>query len=244
MKKTFYLLSLAVTLLLIASCAGRNKVDERNPYGLDIVDTYEEYIESVKQDPDMELVDLETFIPNIVLDIRYATTNNFTGTAIYTAPKAYIRKPVAEALLEIQKELSAQNIGIKIYDAYRPYAGTLYFYEVYHDTTFVASPMTGSNHNRGFAIDLSLVDLTTGEELEMPTPFDTFTEQAAVDYPNLPENVLANRAILVNAMLSHGFTTYKDEWWHFNFAKERGKYKIVDIPFEDFPDLARGLQSL
>ncbi|MDD3201765.1 MAG: M15 family metallopeptidase [Bacteroidales bacterium] len=244
MKRSLSALTLVITLFVLASCSSRGKVDPRNPYGLDIIDTDEEYLESVAQDPDMELIDLETYIPNIVLDIRYATANNFTGTPIYTSPRAFLRKPVAEALLEVQNELAAQNIGLKIYDAYRPYAGTLYFYEVYLDSTFVASPRTGSNHNRGFAVDLSLIDLTTGEELEMPTPFDTFTEVAAVDYPNLPENVLANRAILVNAMVSHGFTTYKDEWWHFNFAKDREKYKIVDIPFEEFSTLAQGLQSL
>lgn len=220
-----------MSFALFCSCKSSN---ERNPYNLDIIDTYEEYLASVAEDPDNELVNLETFIPGIVLDIRYATTNNFTGVQIYTEPKAYARKPVAEALLEIQNELAEQNLGIKIFDAYRPYAATLYFYEVYHDTTFVASPKSGSNHNRGFAIDLTLINKETGEDLEMPTGFDSFTPQAAVDYPDLPENVLKNRAILVNVMTSHGFTTYKDEWWHFNFAKDRNKYKIVDIPYDDF----------
>lgn len=227
------LVAIVLAAAFLCSCNNK-KVDERNPYNLDIIDTYEEYLASVAEDPDNELVNLESFIPGVVLDIRYATTNNFTGVQIYTEPKAYARKPVAEALLEIQKELASQNIGLKIYDAYRPYAATLYFYEVYHDTTFVASPRSGSNHNKGFAIDLSLIDLETGEELEMPTEFDTFSEVAAVDYPDLPENVLKNREILVNAMTSHGFTTYKDEWWHFNFAKDRSKYKIVDIPYDEF----------
>ncbi|MDD2594844.1 MAG: M15 family metallopeptidase [Bacteroidales bacterium] len=233
MKRLFVYLSLCAALLIFGRCGGNTEVDPRNPYGLDIIDTQQEYLASVAEDPDMELIDLEQFIPGLVLDIRYATTNNFTGKQIYTEPKAYARKPVAEALLAIQQELSIRHLGLKIYDAYRPYSGTLYFYEVYHDTTFVASPRSGSNHNRGFAIDLSIVDLSTGEELQMPTGFDSFTKEAAVDYPNLPENVLANRAILVDAMTSHGFTTYKDEWWHFNYAKDREKYKIVDIPFEE-----------
>ncbi|MCK9626310.1 MAG: M15 family metallopeptidase [Bacteroidales bacterium] len=233
MKRFFSIVALVATFIVIGSC-NQNKVDPKNPYGLDIVNTYNSYLESVAQDPDMELIDLETFIPNVVLDIRYATKNNFTGVAIYTQPKAYARRPTAEALLKVQNDLAKQGLGIKIFDAYRPYAGTLYFYEVYHDTTFVASPRSGSNHNRGFAIDLTLINLETGEELEMPTTFDSFTKEAALEYPDLPENILANRAILVNTMVSNGFTTYKDEWWHFNYSKERDKYKIIDIPFEKF----------
>ena len=234
MRFTFRLLPLILAAFMAFSCGtGEKGPDPRNPYGLEIIDTYEEYLESVAADPDMELVDLSTFIPGVVLDIRYATENNFTGTQIYTSAKAFARRPVAEALLDIQEELSTRGLGLKIFDAYRPYAGTLYFYEVYKDTTFVASPRTGSNHNRGFAVDLTIIDLETGEELEMPTEFDEFTEQASIDYMDLPDLVLYNRTLLFDIMARHGFTLYNAEWWHYNYSKERDKYPIMDIPFEE-----------
>ena len=137
-------------------------------YGLTPV-TYEGYARSVRTNPEKALIDLEEFIPGIVLDIRYATTNNFTGEVIYDIAKAYARKPVAEALLRVQKDLSQQGLGIKIFDAYRPYRATVKFYEVYRDTTYVASPYRGSRHNRGCAIDMTLIDTSTGQELKMPT---------------------------------------------------------------------------
>ena len=234
MRFTFRLLPLILAAFMAFSCAPKQKgPDPRNPYGLEIINTYEGYLESVAADPDMELVDLSTFIPGVVLDIRYATENNFTGTQIYTSPEAYARRPVAEALLAIQEELATRGLGLKIFDAYGPYAATLYFYEVYQDTVFVASPTKGSNHNRGFAVDLTIINLETGEELEMPTEFDEFTEVAAAGYMDLPDLVIYNRTLLFDIMVRHGFTPYDGEWWHFNYSKERDKYPIMDIPFEE-----------
>ncbi len=112
------------------------------------------------------------------LDIRYASNNNFTGEVIYNQPKAFVRLPVAKALQEVQSELNSMGLGLKIFDAYRPYAATLRFYEVYPDTMFVAAPWHGSRHNRGCAVDVSLVDLESGNELQMPSAFDDFSEKA------------------------------------------------------------------
>lgn len=215
---------------LFFSCASTK--DEKNPYGLDVVNTAKLYEKEIAKDSDNLLVDLEKYIPKIALDIRYAKTDNFTLTKIYTAPKAYVRKPVAEALLEIQNKLNNEGLGLKIFDAYRPYAATLYFYKVHPDTNFVAAPWKGSVHNRGCAVDLTLIDIVTGEELQMPTAFDEFTEKAAITYMDLEPNILANREKLISAMKSAGFDTYEYEWWHFNF-KNREKYKIMDISFED-----------
>src|SRR5215210_7879861 len=105
-------------------------VNAQNKYGLRAT-TYAEYIETVKADPKKQLVDLQKFVPGLVLDIRYATTNNFTGEKIYNLTRAYARKPVAESLKKIQEELKSQGLGIKIFDAYRPYKATVKFYEVY-----------------------------------------------------------------------------------------------------------------
>ncbi len=126
--------SLTVFLLLSAVVSF-----SQGKYGLKVM-TYPEYLESVSTNRDKELIDLAKFVPGLKLDIRYATTNNFTKQKIYNLPRAYARKPVAEALLKIQNELKAQGLGIKIFDAYRPYKATVKFYEIYGDTTYVASP--------------------------------------------------------------------------------------------------------
>ena len=220
--------------ILMSGCSHSEK--KRNPYGLDIISTVEAYQKSVADDPDNELIDLEGYIPYLVLDIRYATDNNFTGQTIYSAPKAYLRKPVADALYKIQSELIEDGYGIKVFDAYRPYEATVLFYETYHDTTFVASPRTGSVHNKGCAVDLTIIDLTSGLELEMPTPFDDFTEKAAIDYMNLSQSVIDNREKLISIMKKYGFEPYSAEWWHFNF-KNRDKYKLLDLSFKELSNL-------
>jgi len=189
------------------------------------------YNKQVKQSSTNQLVEVIDIIPSIKLDIRYATTNNFTGEIIYSSPKAFARQPVVEALAIVQKSLNKQGFGLIIFDAYRPYSATVKFYEIYKDTTFVASPWQGSRHNRGAAVDVSLINLETGEELQMPTPFDDFTEVASPTYKNLPDNVLKNREILINEMQNHGFRVYSSEWWHFDFIGWEA-YDLMDIPFE------------
>src|SRR5690606_38051450 len=142
----------------------------------------------------------ERFIPGVKMDIRYATTNTFTGERIYTLAKAYARRPVAVALKKAQEEFRDHGYGIKIFDAYRPYAATVKFYEVYPDSTFVASPWRGSRHNRGCAIDMTLVNLATGEELKMPTGYDAFVREAYPSHPVADPEVRRNRALLIQVM--------------------------------------------
>lgn len=154
----------------------------QNKYGLKAI-SFAEYQEALKANPQKELVDLEKIIPDMVMDIRYATTNNFMKEKIYTLSKAYARKPVAEALKRAQEEFKKLGFGIIMYDAYRPYKATVKFYELYHDTTYVASPYRGSRHNRGCALDMSIVDLKTKKEVKMPTEFDSFKKEA---WPSTP----------------------------------------------------------
>jgi D-alanyl-D-alanine dipeptidase len=201
------------------------------PYGLKPAG-HSAYQQAVQQNPDNELINLEKFIPGIVLDIRYATTNNFTGEKIYNLAAAYARRPVAEALKRAQVEFSRHGVGIKIYDAYRPYRATVKFYEVYRDTTYVASPYKGSRHNRGCAIDMTLVDLKTGEELSMPTAYDSFSKDA---WPSTPANnpiVRENRQLLITVMEKHGFKVNASEWWHFDFTGWQ-QFDVLDIAFEE-----------
>jgi zinc D-Ala-D-Ala dipeptidase len=223
---------LASMLLIGTGCARKNDSLIRNPYNLDLVQTLEDYNLLVAGDPNMKIVDLEKMIPGLALDIRYATTNNFTGAVIYTAPKALARKPVAEALHKVEDSLSFYRLGLKIYDAYRPYAASLRFFEVYPDTNFVANPRKGSRHNRGCALDLTLIELSTGQEIPMPTLFDDFSPKAHPDYPDLPDTVLANRKFLFDIMLHFGFMHYPTEWWHFDYQGWEN-YKLMDLSFEE-----------
>jgi D-alanyl-D-alanine dipeptidase len=136
------------------ACKGQNIKDDRNPFHLTITQTSEAYRRQVAQNPGMLIVDLAKRINGVVLDIRYATANNFTGEVIYVAPRAFARKPVADALQKVQDSLLYYRLGLKIYDTYRPYAATLRFYKVYPDSNFVANPRYGSRHNRGCALDI------------------------------------------------------------------------------------------
>jgi D-alanyl-D-alanine dipeptidase len=223
MKQTWLLVLFFVGTLSMVS--GQYK------YGLTPT-TYDGYLRSVRANPEKELIDLEEFIPGIVLDIRYATTNNFTGERIYDVAKAYARKPVAEALKRAQEELGKQGLAIKIFDAYRPYAATVKFYEVYRDTTYVASPYRGSRHNRGCAIDMTLINAKTGEELKMPTGYDAFTRDAWPSSPVADPEARKNRQLIIDAMQKQGFRVNGSEWWHFDFRGWK-KFEVLDIPFSE-----------
>lgn len=221
---------LLVVIQIILVTAGFSQ--RANPYNLPLVGTKDAYRESVVKNNDFRMVDLGEAIPGVVLDIRYATPNNFTGRIVYTEPKAFLRKPVAEALAKVQDSLNTSGIGLKIYDAYRPYAATLKFYEVYPDTAFVAPPRTGSRHNRGCAVDVTLVDLKTGSELEMPTPFDDFSAKSAPRYTALPDSIKTRRDMLIGVMSAFGFSVNPNEWWHFDY---RGweNYPLMDLSFSE-----------
>lgn len=203
----------------------------QNKYGLKAM-TYPEYKESIKADPQKELIDLEKFVPGLVMDIRYATTNNFTHEKIYNMAKAYARRPVAEALKKVQEALRPQGLGIKMFDAYRPYKATIKFYEVYRDTTYVASPYRGSRHNRGCALDLTVIDLKTGEELKMPTEYDSFKKEAWPSTPVSDPLIRSNRQLLIDIMQKYGFRVNGSEWWHYDF-KGWKNFEVMDIDFEE-----------
>jgi zinc D-Ala-D-Ala dipeptidase len=221
-------------VLLLFSCnsSTNNCGDYHNPYNLEIVYCIDDYLLQVQKNPDMELVDLEQAINGVVLDIRYAGENNFTNQTIYTLAKAYARRPVAEALIKLQDSLSHHNLGLKIFDAYRPYSASLKFFEVYPDTNFVANPRYGSRHNRGCAVDVTLIDKATGKEIPMPTGFDDFSEKAHPGYMDLPQEAIDNRNFLFTIMAHFGFTHYPTEWWHFDYVNWE-VYPLMDIPFEE-----------
>jgi zinc D-Ala-D-Ala dipeptidase len=181
-----------------------------------------------KSNPD--LVDILSVNPTIVLDIRYATENNFTHHKLYPVVKCMLRREPAESLSAVQKELKIRGLGLKVFDGYRPLSIQKKLWEAVPDDRYVANPAKGSRHNRGAAVDLTIVD-SLGHELEMPTPFDSFSDKAHCDYMKLPKKVLKNRALLERVMERHGFLRMSSEWWHFDFHSW-GRFQILDQPLE------------
>ncbi|HTR81579.1 MAG TPA: M15 family metallopeptidase [Bacteroidota bacterium] len=177
-----------------------------------------------------DLVDVRSINRSIALDIRYATKNNFTHHKLYPVARCMLRRVVAESLSAVQKELQRRGLGLKVYDGYRPLSIQKKLWRAVPDDRYVANPKKGSRHNRGAAVDLTIVD-SRGKELAMPTPFDDFTVRAHTDYRNLPPAVLKNRALLEQVMVRHGFLTMRTEWWHFDF-QHWGKFHILDVPLE------------
>ncbi|RYG19198.1 MAG: D-alanyl-D-alanine dipeptidase [Chitinophagaceae bacterium] len=222
-------LTLLFLFTLCLSACAQNKA--QNPYGLMIVNTVADYKASVKTKSGNELIEIKKAIPSIVLDIRYATKNNFMKQVMYKQARAFARKPVVAQLKVIQAELAVKGFGLKIFDAYRPYATTLAFYEKASDKNFVANPAKGSKHNRGCAVDLTIVDLKTGKDVPMPTPYDSFAPEAAPHFNQLPAEIIKNRDFLISTMQAHGFKVIYNEWWHFDFNGWQD-YDLMDIPFE------------
>jgi zinc D-Ala-D-Ala dipeptidase len=181
-----------------------------------------------------DLVELITLDPTIKLDIRYATTNNFLGTPVYTQARAFLQRPAAEALVRAHRELKAQGYGLIIHDGYRPWYVTKIFWDATPEDKriFVADPAAGSRHNRGCAVDLSLYDLKTGKEVQMPSGYDEMTDHAYADYPGGTIEERARRALLRQTMEKEGFSVYPPEWWHFDY-KDWKEYPILNLKFED-----------
>jgi len=181
-----------------------------------------------------DLVELVTLDPTIKLDVRYATTNDFLGTPVYTQARAFLQRPAAEALVRANHELKGLGYGLIIHDGYRPWYVTKIFWDATPDDKkiFVADPQSGSKHNRGCAVDLSLYDLKTGLEVEMPSGYDEMSERAYADYPGGTDEERARRAVLKQAMEKQGFAVIPKEWWHFDY-KDWKQYPILNVKFED-----------
>lgn len=176
------------------------------------------------------LVDTAAAVPGLRLDLRYATANNFTGRALYPVARCLLRPAVAAQLARAQRAAARQGLGLKVFDCYRPLAIQRQLWALVPDERYVANPAKGSRHNRGAAVDLTLVD-ATGTELPMPTGFDDFSPRAHRDYTDLPPDAIANRARLEHLMTAAGFTGLPTEWWHFD-ADGWERYEVLDVPLE------------
>jgi D-alanyl-D-alanine dipeptidase len=167
-----------------------------------------------------EWKEITTPASGILLDIRYATKNNFTKQQIYACPKCYMRPKIAEKLIQLnQYIIEKYNYRIKVFDCYRPRPAQQKLWDIVPNPIYVAPPDEGSMHNRGIAIDLTLVD-KNGDELNMGTEYDFFGRAAHTDNYDLSEEVLENRALLQELLKSIGFQTIQSEWWHFSHTEE------------------------
>jgi D-alanyl-D-alanine dipeptidase len=179
-----------------------------------------------------DLVELVKIDSSIHLDIRYATSNNLVGRPVYTEARAFLQRPAALALAEANKELKKLGYGVLVFDGYRPWSVTKLFWDITPDDKkqFVADPKKGSRHNRGCAVDLSLYELTSGKEVQMPGVYDEMSERSYPDYKGGTEEQRKLRDLLRAHMEAQGFTVYPYEWWHFDF-KEWKAYGIENKPF-------------
>ena len=184
-----------------------------------------------------DLVELVTLDPSIRLDIRYASTNNFMGEVFYSEPRAFLQRPAAEALVRANAWLHDRGYGLLIHDGYRPWYVTKMFWEATPEPLriFVANPATGSRHNRGCAVDLTLFDLETGEPIEMTGGYDEMSPRSFPDYPGGTTRQRWHRELLRAAMEAQDFTVYEAEWWHFDY-KDWQRYRIGNQRFEEIGD--------
>lgn len=209
-----------------------------NRPGLLVISNPSVYRSTVRKDEGKEMVDLSKYVPGVVYDLRYASEDNFMKKKLYPElASTFMRKPAAVALAAVQKQLNRQGLRLKIFDAYRPYSITELMWEVVPDDRYAADPKKGSGHNRGTAVDLTVIDLYTKEPLDMGTDFDNFTDTAHQDFTTLPKEVLQNRVLLRSVMEKNGFRALETEWWHYSLDND-GSYELLDIPFEGFQKMS------
>jgi D-alanyl-D-alanine dipeptidase len=180
-----------------------------------------------------DLVDLTRVVPDVKLEVRYASSNNFLGTPVYEQARAFLQRPAAEALARVARALQREGYGLLVFDAYRPWFVTKIFWDATPDDKkqFVANPAEGSRHNRGCAVDLSIYDLKTGQAASMPSGYDEMTEHAYADYVGGTGAERQHRSTLRRAMEAEGFTVYPYEWWHYDY-RDWKLYRIGNVPFE------------
>ena len=181
-----------------------------------------------------DLVEVQKMDATIHLDIRYATTDNFMGIALYEQPRAFLQRPAAEALIRAHRTLSQYGYGILIHDAYRPWTVTKMFWEAtpVHQRGFVADPSKGSRHNRGGAVDVALYDTATGKPESMISGYDEFSPRAFPDFPGGTTDERRKRELLRIVMEGEGFTVYPEEWWHFDY-KGWQRFRIMNVNFSE-----------
>lgn len=210
MKKRILVFVIALSycfasLLMLVSCKSTYLNSKKSPILLDIT----------KEVDSNAFVNLRNYSNDFVFDMKYATADNFLKEKVYPCDECFLRVKTVKALLEANKSFLKKGYKIKLYDCYRPKAIQKKMFQLVPDPNFVANPKKGSIHNRGGAVDISLVD-SLGVEVNMGTKFDFFGEEASHNYQNLSDEILANRKFLKEIMLQNNFRIFESEWWHYN----------------------------
>lgn len=199
------------------------------------------YLRQIEENPNNELVDLENFVPGLNFDIHFATKDNVTDEQLYSIKKAFARRPVAVSLSIIQEALNRRGLGLLIFDAYRPYADAIKIGDRMKNSESDGFLENNIKHSRGGSVDVSLISLTTGEEIQMPSGYCQNIKVTHTDYPDLPDNVIANREILIEVMQQHGFRVSPKQWWHFDFMGWQA-FDLMNVSFEELENINKYLE--
>lgn len=169
---------------------------------------------------DTTFVNLKDYSQDFIYDMKYATTDNFLNAKVYDCAACYLRLKTVKAMMKANAKLMNKGFRIKIFDCYRPLDIQKKMWAIVHNPEYVANPAKGSIHNRGGAVDISLVD-KNGDELDMGTKFDFFGIEASHNYKNLSKQVLSNRKLLKKILLRYDFKSFDSEWWHYNLKNAK-----------------------
>ncbi len=215
------LLSVAILLAMVSPFYARQEPPARPPVE-----------EGEFRKPD--LVEIRRLDSTIKLDIRYATANNFLGRPVYREARAFLQRPAAEALVRVNRALRKHGYGLVVFDGYRPWQVTKLFWDSTPEDKkeFVADPAKGSRHNRGCAVNLSMFEVKTGREVQMPSAYDEFSPRAHINYEGGTARERLLRQMLREAMESEAFIVYEPEWWHYDYVDWK-EYPILDISFSE-----------
>lgn len=210
-----------VIFLFLISC--KVKMIGQGISSTEILQSNTKFISAIGNDSiinDTTFVNLKDFSQDFVYDMKYATTDNFLKSQVYNCAQCYLRFKTVKALLLANKKLMKKGYRIKIFDCYRPLDIQKCMWELVPNQEYVANPSKGSIHNRGGAVDITLVD-KDGLELDMGTPFDHFGVESSHDYSDLSDEVIDNRKLLKRIMLKKNFEAFDSEWWHYNLKKAK-----------------------
>lgn len=237
-RKTHRILfNVFIVIFIVGNTCAAQKKQPDSIVSLKII-TSSTLIEQSLHDKNLEMVDLKKYIPSLRFDLRYAGNENFMHEKLYPKIKTtYLRRAAASALKNAVEDLKVMGLGISIFDAYRPYHITFLMWQKIGDPRYVADPSKGSGHNRGIAIDLTLMKLSDKEPLPMPTDFDNFSDTAHSGFEDLSDSIKQNRDILKKVMEQNGFIQLTTEWWHF-YLPDSDKYDVMDISFKSLKKIA------
>lgn len=225
MKPTsqLYTILLLSPILFLTQCISTDKTPETTQVAADtiVADTMPVAKAAVPMPPvpdydTLEWADIHFLDESIILDMRYATENNFVEEKMYDCGRCFLRPEVAQKIVKVHQKLQQRGLGLKMYDCYRPRPIQWKLWEKVPDKRYVSDPRKGSMHNRGAAVDLTIVD-GGGEQLDMGTTYDFFGPEAWSTYQDLPDTVLANRQLLKGLLEAEGFAGIRTEWWHFSY---------------------------